>query len=80
MIGDLTANHSGDAHEWFTAALEDPHSAEAGFYYFNEDHTTYASWFGVPSLPKFNWNSPELRRRFITGDIVGHRPLARPSL
>lgn len=79
VIGDLTANHSGDAHEWFTTALEDPHSAEAGFYYFNKDHTTYASWFGVPSLPKFNWNSPELRRRFITGasSVIG-RWLAPP--
>lgn len=74
VIGDLTANHSGDTHEWFRTALADPHSPEAGFYYFSEDRTAYASWLGVPSLPKFNWGSAELRRRFISGpeSVLGH--------
>ena len=68
VLGDLTANHSGDAHEWFRAARADPASPEASFYYFSADSTDYASWFGVPSLPKFNWTSTELRRRFITAE------------
>lgn len=29
---------------------------------------SYVSWLGVPSLPKFNWNSEVLRRRFIEGE------------
>jgi alpha-glucosidase len=68
VIGDLTTNHSGDAHEWFTEALGAPDAVESSFYYwldpFNE---RYVSWYDVPSLPKLNWNSHELRARFIEG-------------
>ncbi|WP_022884632.1 glycoside hydrolase family 13 protein [Glaciibacter superstes] len=68
VIGDLTSNHSGDRHEWFTAAHGHPDAVESDFYYWRDDaHTEYESWLGVPSLPKFNWNSGELRRRFIEG-------------
>ncbi|MET3902514.1 glycoside hydrolase family 13 protein [Paenarthrobacter sp. 4246] len=68
VMGDLTANHSGDAHEWFVKALADPGSEEAGYYYFSDDHLSYESWWGVPSLPKFNWASEELRRRFVADE------------
>ncbi|WP_167132531.1 glycoside hydrolase family 13 protein [Paramicrobacterium chengjingii] len=69
VIGDLTSNHSGDAHEWFTAARGNPAATESDFYYWRDaEHEQYESWLGVPSLPKFNWNSRELRRRFIEGD------------
>ncbi|WP_141899153.1 glycoside hydrolase family 13 protein [Paramicrobacterium agarici] len=69
VIGDLTTNHSGDAHEWFTAAHRNPDAAEADFYYWRDaGHEAYESWLGVPSLPKFNWNSRELRQRFIEGE------------
>lgn len=67
IIGDLTSNHSGDAHEWFKAAYKKPGAPESEFYYFTEKNTKYDSWFGVPSLPKFNWKSQELRNRFIQG-------------
>ncbi|MDR7190713.1 MULTISPECIES: glycoside hydrolase family 13 protein [Microbacterium] len=68
VIGDLTSNHSGDRHEWFQAALGHPGAPEEEFYYFTDDaNTEYASWLGVPSLPKFNWASQELRDRFIEG-------------
>lgn len=68
VMGDLTANHSGDAHEWFQRALADPASEEAGYYYFNADHTAYESWYGVRSLPKLNWASPGLREKFVLDD------------
>ncbi|YCH05912.1 glycoside hydrolase family 13 protein [Arthrobacter sp. alpha11c] len=68
VMGDLTANHTGDGHDWFVKALADPGSEEAGYYYFSEDHSTYQSWWGVPSLPKLNWSSDALRRRFVTDD------------
>lgn len=74
VIGDLTANHCGDGHEWFRAALGDPDAPESDFFYWLDDaHTEYVAWLGVPSLPKFNWNSTELRRRFIEGpdSVVG---------
>ncbi len=67
VMGDLTANHSGDKHEWFQAAYGNPKAAESEFYYFTNANKTYDSWWGVKSLPKFNWNSKELRKRFIEG-------------
>lgn len=74
VMGDLTANHTGDAHEWFTRAQADPDSAEAGYYYFNDDRTEYESWWGVKSLPKLNWASEALREAFVTGadSVVAH--------
>ena len=69
VIGDLTANHSGDAHEWFRAAHLTPSAPESEFYYWLDDEQrSYVSWLGVASLPKFNWNSRELRTRFIEGE------------
>lgn len=68
VIGDLTTNHTGDAHEWFQQAFGDPTADEADFYYWTDSaHTEYLAWYDVPSLPKLNWNSRELRRRFIEG-------------
>lgn len=92
VIGDLTSNHSGDAHEWFRAAQADPGAAEREFYYFDDasgDATGlpagernphgYESWLGVPSLPKFDWASRELRRRFVEGaDSVVAKYLKAP--
>ncbi|WP_269939990.1 glycoside hydrolase family 13 protein [Arthrobacter sp. HY1533] len=74
VMGDLTSNHTGDAHEWFTRAQADPNSVEAGYFYFNEDHTDYESWWGVKSLPKLNWASEALREAFVTGEdsVVAH--------
>jgi alpha-glucosidase len=74
VMGDLTANHSGDAHEWFRRALADPDSEEAGYYYFTDDHTGYEAWYGVASLPKLNWASQGLRKRFVLAD---DSPVAR---
>lgn len=67
IIGDLTSNHSGDAHEWFKKAFKNPKARESEFYYFTDGNKKYDSWFGVPSLPKFDWKSKELRKRFIEG-------------
>ncbi|MFT4215382.1 MAG: glycoside hydrolase family 13 protein [Microbacterium sp.] len=82
IMGDLTTNHSGDRHEWFRAAISRPDAPEREFYYFLEDDEKgvgYETWLGAQSLPKFNWNSAELRRRFIEGpDSVVATWLAEP--
>ena len=67
VLGDLTTNHSGNTHEWFQVAQADAASPEAGFYYFRDHPQDYVAWFGVPSLPKFDHRSPELRRRLLDG-------------
>ena len=80
VLGDLTTNHCGDAHEWFRAAYGTPGAPESEFFYWlDEEQLSYVSWLGVPSLPKFNWNSAELRRRFIEGpDSVVAKWLGAP--
>jgi alpha-glucosidase len=68
VIGDLTLNHSGDTHPWFRTALADPDSAEAGFYAWRDrDAGEYEAWLGVPTLPKFDHRSAELRAHLYEG-------------
>lgn len=68
LVGDLTANHSGDTHPWFQRALADPTSVEREFYYFaGPDSDAYEGWLGVATLPKFRHRSAELRRRLLEG-------------
>ena len=67
VIGDLTLNHTGNHHDWFTCARADARSAEAGFYMFRDHPDDYVAWYDVPSLPKLDHRDPELRRRLIDG-------------
>ena len=80
MVGDLTSNHTGRTHEWFERAVADASSIEAAFYVFDQHPDVYAMWLTEPSLPKLNWRSDELRRRFA-GDqsSVVARWLAGPD-
>ena len=77
VLGDFTTNHTGDAHEWFVTAQQDPDAEERGYYFWEGEE--YVAWLGVPSLPKLNYDSAPLRhrvfedkegvvRRWITGD------------
>lgn len=67
LLGDLTTNHCGNVHEWFTAATDDPNSPEAAFFYFNRHPDDYVCWFGHRSLPKFDHGNMELRQRLYEG-------------
>ena len=67
LMGDLTTNHSGAAHEWFQRALADAASPEASYYTFTDHPHEYVSWFGYPSLPKFDHSSEGLRRALYEG-------------
>lgn len=69
VIGDLTLNHTGVHHDWFRTAQTDPTSDEAAFYHFEDDPAGpgYACFWGIPSLPKLDHRSAELRRRLYDG-------------
>lgn len=74
VLGDLTTNHVGQGHEWFVAARSDEGAPERDFFFFDDGiDIGYASWHGVPSLPKLDYASPELRRRVFEGgsSVVG---------
>lgn len=72
VLGDLTTNHTGDAHDWFAAAQRDEHAPERDYYLYDEDGT-YVSWLGVPSLPKLNHASPGLAERLFDAPDSGVR-------
>lgn len=67
VVGDLTPNHTGDTHDWFTAAQSDADSPEAGFYFFRDHPDVYDAWAGVPTLPELDHTDAELRRRLWDG-------------
>jgi len=68
VIGDLTLNHSGAGHDWFVRAKAgDPDTRD--FYLFDDELPHgYECWFGVPSLPKFRYESVALRQRLVAGE------------
>lgn len=73
VLGDLTTNHIGSGHEWFVAAREG-REPERAFFYFDETLPYgYECWAGVPTLPKLDYRSQELRRRVYDGSssVVG---------
>jgi alpha-glucosidase len=80
VLGDLTTNHVGSGHEWFIAAQEHQ-EPERGFFYFDEAYEHgYACWYGVPSLPKLDYESEELRERMYAGSSsVVRRWLESPN-
>ncbi len=79
VVGDLTTNHTGAGHDWFTRAQSDPTSDEAQFYYWTEEPPGYVGWLGHASLPKLNYNAAGLARRLVEGpDSVVARYLEPP--
>jgi alpha-glucosidase len=71
VIGDITLNHTGFRHEWFERAKADPTAPERGFYLFDDSIPGgYEAWLGIPTLPKLDWRSEELHRRF--GAVLRH--------
>lgn len=78
VMGDITLNHSGVSHEWFEKASEgDP--TFSTFYTFNPSYPYgYACWLGVRSLPKFNYESDELKQELISGHDSVIRSWLRP--
>ncbi|MFC4120290.1 glycoside hydrolase family 13 protein [Nonomuraea zeae] len=61
LLGDITTNHCGDTHEWFTAAVSDVNAPEREMFYFDPVTGDYESWWGVKTLPKLNWGSDLVR-------------------
>ena len=78
VMGDITLNHSGDKHEWFTSALAgDPTTRE--FYSFDDSLPHgYEAWLGVASLPKFNYQSEALREALISSENSVLRKWLKP--
>lgn len=75
---DIVPNHCGYWHPWFQAALADAAAPEADFFTFTNHPDVYASWLGVWSLPKLNYQSAALRQRIFAGETAVFRHWLRP--
>jgi alpha-glucosidase len=61
LILDVTPNHCGAQHSWFTAAQADANAPTAEYFTFYHHPHDYESWLGHRSLPKLNYQSERLR-------------------
>ncbi|WP_301484825.1 glycoside hydrolase family 13 protein [Intrasporangium sp.] len=63
VLGDFTTNHTGVTHEWFRAATGPGgrRAPERDFYIWEDGE--HVGWLGVPTLPKLDHRSAELRHR-----------------
>lgn len=68
LIGDITTNHVGANHKWFTKAKLKKKSVERDFFYWDKKIPWgYVGWWDLPTLPKLNFASQVLRKRFYEG-------------
>lgn len=68
ILGDLTSNHCGVGHEWIITAKKNKSSKERSFFYWDKSiKWGYVGWFGLESLPKFNYSSKALRKAVYEG-------------
>lgn len=77
-ILDIVPNHCGYWHPWFQTARTDAQSPEASFFTFTNHPEEYATWLGVWSLPKLNYNNSELRQRIYAGQQAVFRRWLQP--
>ncbi len=68
IMGDLTTNHCGELHPWLIKAKRDRRSKERSFFYWDKSVPHgYVGWWGLASLPKFNFASEILKKRLYAG-------------
>lgn len=74
VVGDITLNHCGQFHEWFTSARAGNAETREFFTFDEKLPHGYECWLGHSSLPKFNFTSEKLREILITGEnsIIKH--------
>jgi len=68
LILDVTPNHLGSQHPWFTSALNDPTSETAEYFTLDDSAMGYVAWLGVKTLPKLNYRSEKLRDVMYRGE------------
>jgi alpha-glucosidase len=78
VVGDLTTNHVGAEHDWFRAARNGGAPEREFFYFDDELEHGYECWWGIPSLPKLDYGSGELRERMYDGEASVVRRWLRP--
>ncbi len=80
VMGDLTTNHCGELHPWLIKAKKDKNSSARSFFYWDKSIPHgYVGWWGLASLPKFNFSSKVLKKRLYAGkDSIVRKWLRAP--
>ncbi len=78
LMLDIVLNHCGATHPWFTDAQANPSAKTAEFFTFTQHPNNYVSWLGIPSLPKLNYRSQELRNYIYAAPDAIMRHWLRP--
>lgn len=79
LVLDVTPNHTGFKHTWFTAAQADLNAPTADYFTFHRHPDDYESWLGHKSLAKLNYRSERLREAMYGApDSVLRRWLREP--
>lgn len=66
LLIDYVANHSSSAHPFFKDAYKNPASKYTSWYRFtNPDNSEYRAFAGVPELPEWNHDNPEVSQYLI---------------
>ncbi len=79
LLGDLTTNHCGAGHPWLAKGLADKTSKEGSYFYWHDRAPHgYEGWWGLASLPKLNYSSPQLRKAMYEGTNSIVRKWLRP--
>lgn len=79
LVLDVTPNHCGNRHPWFTAAQADPNAPSADYFTFHRHPDEYESWMGHTLLVKLNYGSQKLRDvMYRAPDSVMRRWLHEP--
>lgn len=62
VLLDFVPNHCSDQHPFFKAAISDPNDKYVEWFNFQSWPEKYECFFGVESLPNFNFRKPEARK------------------
>lgn len=65
ILGDITTNHCSNEHPWFLKGVKNKKSVEGKFFYWDKlTKRGYGTFYDVAQMPKLNFASLELRKRF----------------
>jgi len=65
VLGDITTNHCSNDHPWFLKGKKDKNSKERKFFYWDKKTKHgYATFYDVAQMPKLNFSSKTLKKRF----------------
>ena len=65
VVGDITTNHCSNEHPWFIKGRKVKSSKENKFFYWDKKTKLgYGTFYDVAQMPKLNFTSNELRKRF----------------